>query len=110
MNAESTIRNMLFFTTVKNGLFDYSTPLKTNITNFTENISNTEVSASLFEYLFYNIIKKKINEGYINNETVFISEQFLSSINSKKIFFEANAIHKKIFLFLFKIKQHKNGM
>ena len=101
MNAESTIRNMLFFTTVKNGLFDYSTPLKTSITNFTENISNTEVSASLFEYLFYNIIKKKINEGYINNETVFISEQFLSSINSKKIFFEANAIHKKnIFIFI----------
>ena len=95
MNAESTIRNMLFFPTVKNGLFDYSTPLKTNIKNFTENINNTEISPPLFEYLFYNIIKKKINEGYVNDETVFISERFLSSINCKKIFIKANAIHKK---------------
>ena len=95
MSIESTIRNMLFFPTVKNGFFDYSTPLKQSIKNFTENTSSTEISASLFEYLLYNIIKNKINEGYVNDEIVFISEKFLSSINCKKIFIKANAIHKK---------------
>ena len=100
MDIESTLSSILFFPTIKNGSFDYSTPMKSSITKF--DIDKTyEPSQSLFEYLCYKIVKKKLLEGKINSETVLITEKFLSLFNCKKIFIKANAIHKKhIIIFL----------
>ena len=100
MDLESIISKIIFFPSIKNGSFDYSTPLKSNITKF--DIDKTyEPSQSLFEYLCYKIVKNKILQGHINSETVLITEKFFSTLNCKKIFIKANAIHKKhIIIFL----------
>ena len=100
MDIESALSSIIFFPTIKNGSFDYSTPMKSSITKF--DIDKTyEPSQSLFEYLCYKIVKKKLLEGKINSETVLITEKFLSLFNCKKIFIKTNAIHKKhIIIFL----------
>ena len=106
MDIESTLNSMIFFPTIKNGVFDYSTPMKSSITKFDIDKS-TEPSQSLFEYLFYKMIKKKLKEGNINSETVLITEKFLTTFNCKKIFIKTKAIHKKhILIFL----QNKNTL
>ena len=100
MDIEQALSSIIFFPTIKNGSFDYSTPMKSSITKF--DIDKTyEPSQSLFEYLCYKIVKKKLLEGKINSEIVLITEKFLSTFNCKKIFIKANAIHKKhIIIFL----------
>jgi hypothetical protein len=74
--------------------------MKSSITKFDIDKSY-EPSQSLFEYLCYKIVKKKLLEGHINSETVLITEKFLTTFNCKKIFIKTNAIHKKhIIIFL----------
>ena len=103
MDIESILSNTLFFPSIKNGIFDYSTPMKSSLTKFDIDKS-TEPSQSLFEYFFYKMIKRKLKEGQINSETVLITEKFLTTFNCKKIFIKSKAIHKKnILIFL----QHK---
>ena len=99
MDIEQTLNSIIFFPSVKNGFYDYSTPLK-NIEKFDTDKSN-ECSQTLFEYLCYKIVKKKVLEGKINPDTVLITDQFLSSYNCKQLFIKTNAIHKKhIVIFL----------
>ena len=103
MDIESILCSTLFFPSIKNGIFDYSTPMKSSLTKFDIDKS-TEPSQSLFEYFFYKMIKRKLKEGQINSETVLITEKFLTTFNCKKIFIKSKAIHKKnILIFL----QHK---
>ena len=104
MDIESTLNSLIFFPSIKNGEFDYSTPMKSSLIKF--DLDKTiEPSQNLFEYLCYKIVKKKILEGQINSETVLITDKFLTSFNCKKVFIKAKAIHKKnILIFL----QNKN--
>jgi hypothetical protein len=106
MDIESTLNSLIFFPSIKNGEFDYNTPMKSSLIKF--DLDKTiEPSQSLFEYLCYKIVKKKILEGQINSETVLITDKFLTSFNCKKVFIKAKAIHKKnILIFL----QNKNTL
>ena len=97
---ESILNNMIFFPSVINGFFDYNIPLKSSLTNF-EKDKTFEPSPSLFEYLCYKIIKKKIQEGKINKETILITENFLTSFYGKNILIKSNVASKKhIIIFL----------
>ena len=100
MDIEETLNSIIFFPSIKNGSFDYNTPMKSSLTKF--DIDKTyEPSQSLFEYLCYKIVKKKLSEGTINSQTVLITEKFLTSFNCKKIFIKTKAIQKKnIIIFL----------
>ena len=86
MNIESKIAHMLFFASVKNGFFDYSTSIKFSLIKFNENKS-IELSPSLLEYLCYKIVKNHfLHENFINTDIVLITEKFLSLVNNKNIF------------------------
>ena len=94
IDIESTLKNLLFFQSVKDGIFDYSTPLKSSISNFNSD-KTKEPSQSLFEYICYKEIKKLISEkNKIDNNTLIITEQFLISKNSKEII-KKNTNNKK---------------
>ena len=100
MDIEATLNKTIFFPSIKDGTFDYGTPMKSILTKFDID-KRTEPSQSLFEYLCYKIVKKKALEGKLNTETVLITEKFLTSFNCKKVFIKAKAIHKKhIIIFL----------
>ena len=58
MDIEATLNNTIFFPSIKNGTFDYGTPMKSILTKFDID-KTTEPSQSLFEYLCYKIVKKK---------------------------------------------------
>ena len=106
MDIEATLNNTIFFPSIKNGTFDYGTPMKSILTKFDID-KTTEPSQSLFEYLCYKIVKKKALEGTLNTETVLITEKFLTSFNCKKVFIKTKAIQKKhIIIFL----QNKNTL
>ena len=109
MDIESTLSSIIFFSSIKNGKFDYSTPMKSSLIKFDID-KTTEPSQTLFEYLCYKIVKKKILEGKINSETFLITDKFLTSFNCKKIFIKSKAIHKKIYLFFSKIRLQQNGI
>ena len=94
IDIESTLKNLLFFQSVKDGIFDYSTPLKSSISSFNSD-KTKEPSQSLFEYICYKEIKKLIFEkNKIDNNTIIITEQFLISKNSKEII-KKNTNNKK---------------
>ena len=106
MDIEAKLNNTIFFPSIKNGTFDYGTPMKSILTKFDID-KTTEPSQSLFEYLCYKLVKKKALEGTLNTETVLITEKFLTTFNCKKVFIKAKAIHKKhIIIFL----QNKNTL
>ena len=74
----------LYFTSVKNSSFDYSLPIKKNLTKFATD-KRIEASPYLFEYLCYKIAEKKIETiKNINNEISIISEKYLASEISNK--------------------------
>ena len=107
MDIESTLNSMLLFSTVKNGQFDYTTPLKSSLINF-DTDKKIEPSPPLFEYLCYKLVKKKLMEGKANNETILITENFLISLNRQNIILNTSVIHKKhIIIFLQSIKKQK---
>ena len=120
----SLINKTLYFTSLKNSSFDYSLPIKKNLTKFS-NGNRIEASPYLFEYLCYKIAEKKISQiQQINQEISIISEKYLSSeisnksdsIKKKYVFVPIrNAISRKwnavIFIHLEKqITQYMNQM
>ena len=81
----------LYFTSLKNSSFDFSLPIKKNLSKF---ISEYRIEASpyLFEYLCYKIAQKKLEKiKSINPEISIISEKYLSSEISNK----SDSIRKK---------------
>ena len=91
------IGRSLFFTSIKNNIFDYTLPIKTGLNKFC-NSPRAEASPSLFEYLCYKIIQKNLKENKVNNEVAIISEKFLSSKNCKINIIKAKSIKKKFIL------------
>ena len=107
MDIKSTLNSMLFFSTIKNGQFDYTTPLKSSLISFDID-KKTEPSPPLFEYLCYKLVKKKILEGKANTEIILMTENFLTSLYRKNIILNTNIINKKhIIIFLQSIKTQK---
>ena len=103
MSLESKISNIAFFPSVKNGFFDYSTHIKSDLKEFIKNITK-EPSPPLLEYLCYKIIKKNLLEdNSINNDIILISDNFFSLVNCKNIFRKITKKHIVIFL------QNKNN-
>ena len=101
MDLELSLSNMIFFISVENGFYNYRIPLKKSLTNF-EKDKSLEPNSFLFEYLCYKIVKKKLLEGKINQNSVLISEDFLCSYKSKQSLIKTNAISKKnIIIFIF---------
>ena len=95
IEPESILKGILFFSSVKEGLYDYSFPLNENISSF--NIDKTTpLSLPLFEYLCLNSIKQLIISGKkINTDLLIITDQFLLDQNCKEILLKNNANHKK---------------
>ena len=94
-DTETILNNILLFSSVKEGLFDFRTPLKNCISQFISD-KNTEPSQSLFEYLFYQNTKKIISSGKkVNQNTLIITEQFLSNVNNKEILKKNNPTNYK---------------
>ena len=93
MNIESKIAHMLFFTSVKNGFFDYKISYKFSLMKFNKNKS-IELSPSLLEYLCYKIVKNRfLTDNYTNTDIVLFTEKFLSLDNNKNIFKLTNKQH-----------------
>ena len=64
-----TLDKTLYFTSLKNSSFDYSLPIKKNLSKFSGEY-RIEASPFLFEYLCYKIAQKKLEKhksGNINN-------------------------------------------
>ena len=100
MNIESTLSNIIFFPSIRNGKYLFNTQINSSLIRF-EKDKSIEPSQFLFEYLCYKIIRNKVEEGQFNNETVLITENFFLIPNCKDFFIEKNAIHKKnIVIFL----------
>ena len=91
------INKTLFFTSIKDNLFDYSLPIKTGLNKFC-NKPRAEASPSLFEYLCYKIVQKNISKKNVNKEVAIISEKFLSSKNCKINIMKTKSIKKKYIL------------
>ena len=107
MDIKSALNSMLFFSTVKNGQFDYTTPLKSSLISF-DTDKKTEPSPPLFEYICYKLVKKKLLEGKANTEIILITENFLTSLHRKNIILNTSIIDKKhIIIFLQSIKTQK---
>ena len=86
-----TLDKTLYFTSLKNSSFDYSLPIKKNLSKFSGEY-RIEASPYLFEYLCYKIGQKKLEKiKIINPEISIISEKYLSSEISNK----SDAIRKK---------------
>ena len=103
MNAENSknedlISKTLFFSSLKENEFDYTLPIKKSLARFCKE-QREEASPNLFEYLCYKIVKKKIAENKINQETAIISEKFLTSKNCKVNIIKSNSVQKK-FIFI----------
>ena len=54
---------------------------------------------SLFEYLCHKIVQKHLANNNVNNETIIISELYLTSKDCKTNMVNSNSIHKK-FIFI----------
>ena len=72
MSFESKINSIIFFPSIKNGLYDYDFPIKSEIKNFFEN-KKFELSSSLLEYIIYKNIKKQfLDNNFINKDIALI--------------------------------------
>ena len=90
-DSSSSLDNTLYFTSVKNASFDFSLPIKKNLSKFVSE-NRIEASPYLFEYLCFKLAKKKLEKiKNINSEISIISEKFLSSEISNK----SESIRKK---------------
>ena len=96
MDVKKVINNRIFLSSTKNGSFDYSTSISSNIQQFHE--KDDECNYLLFEYFIYKILQFKIkNNILINSDIIIISEDFLN--NNEKIIKERNNTYaEKIFL------------
>ena len=92
---ESILKNILFFSSVKEGLYDYSIPLNENISSFNLD-KRTPLTYPFFEYLCLNTLKQLIiQKKKINTDILIITDQFLLEQNCKEILLKNNANHKK---------------
>lgn len=96
MNVKKVINNRIFLSSTKNGSFDYSTSISSNIQQFYE--KDDECNNLLFEYFIYKILQFKLKNNFlINSDIIIISEDFLN--NNEKIIKERNDTYAgKIFL------------
>ena len=95
INIESILKNILFFTSISDGFFDYRIPIKSDIEKFNSDKS-TEPSQFLFEYICYNLLKNiLLSNKKINPETIIITDEFLCTEDSKEQFKKYNITHKK---------------
>ena len=93
---ESILKNILFFSSVKEGLYDYSIPLSENISSFNLD-KRTPLAYPFFEYLCLNTLKQLIiQKKKINTDILIITDQFLLEQNCKEILLKNKANHKKI--------------
>ena len=107
IDIESNIKNILFFSSIKEGIFDFNFPIKQNIEEFNKD-KTKEPSNFCFEYLFYKEIINELQKEKINQDIVFISDNFLTKQNCKNIFIKYNAIHKKnIIIFIQNVQTFK---
>ena len=94
-DIESILKNILFFTSIRDGFFDYNIPIKSELEKFNSDKS-IEPSLFLFEYICYKLLKNTlISNKAINPETIIITDQFLCSENSKELFIKYKATYKK---------------
>ena len=94
-DIESTLKNILFFTSLREGFFNYNIPIKSDIEKFNSDKS-TEPSFFLFEYICYKLLKNiLISNKKINPETIIITDQFLCNENSKELLTKYKATYKK---------------
>ena len=94
-DIESILKNILFFTSIRDGFFDYNIPIKSELEKFNSDKS-IEPSLFLFEYICYKLLKNTlISNKTINPETIIITDQFLCSENSKELFIKYKATYKK---------------
>ena len=94
-DIESFLKNILFFTSIRDGFFDYNIPIKSELEKFNSDKS-IEPSLFLFEYICYKLLKNTlISNKTINPETIIITDQFLCSENSKELFIKYKATYKK---------------
>ena len=92
---ESILKNILFFSSAKEGLYDYSIPLSENISSFNLD-KRTPLAYPFFEYLCLNTLKQLIiQKKKINTDILIITDQFLLEQNCKEILLKNNANHKK---------------
>ena len=108
MDVESLINKKLILSSIENGSFNYSIPIKSNIQKFYE--QNNESTPLLFEYILYKIIYFKIkNNIELNPDIIIISEEYLK--NNENIIKEKNLFFNKLFLIpLFDNSDNKWGL
>ena len=95
IDTEIIIKTTLYFSSLKEGLFNYNIPLKTPIANFTSD-KKVEPSNPFFEYICYKNTIQLISSGKkINPDTLIITDNFLSKETSKEILKKDNAKNKK---------------
>ena len=83
MSFESKINSIIFFPSIKNGLYDYDFPIKSEIKNFFEN-KKFELSSSLLEYIIYKNIKKQfLDNNFINKDIALITEKYLTLLKNR---------------------------
>ena len=77
MDVESLINNTLKLSSIKNGSFDYSICIESDILKFYE--ENYECSPLLFEYILYKMIQEKLkNRRMFNSDIIIISEEYIN--------------------------------
>ena len=96
MDVKNVINNRIFLSSTKNGSFDYSTSISSNIQHFYE--KDDECNYLLFEYFIYKILQSKLKKNIlINSDIIIISEDFLN--NNETIIKERNNTYvEKLFL------------
>ena len=96
MDVKKVINNRLFLSSTKNGFFDYSTSISSDIQRLYE--QNDECNNFLFEYFIYKILQFKLkNNILLNSNIIIISEDFLNN-NEKIIKDSIDTYAEKLFL------------
>lgn len=93
MSFESKINSIIFFPSIKNGLYDYDFPIKSELKNFFEN-KKFELSSSLLEYIIYKNIKKQfLDNNFINKDIALITEKYLTLLKNRDNLINLNKKH-----------------
>ena len=91
-----SLNNILLLSSLKEGRFDYSTSLKSDIQKFAE--ENIECSILLFEYVLYKIlILKSKNNISLNSDIIIIPDYYLNN-NENIIQNDINDYNNNLFL------------
>ena len=102
---ETLIKNVLLFSSLKEGFFDFQKIIKNNLSKFDLD-KKTELSQYSFEYLCYKNTKQLISQGKtINEDILIINDQFFLNENCKEFLLKNNFIHKKNIIICIQNKQ-----